>query len=210
MPALYGPIDNLHATLAKMFETVASRFEIPPTDTSVKSEDVQVNENYKVRVYHPPGATGHDPLGIYIHGGGWVLCDLDTEDAICRLISKTMNMVLVSVDYRLAPKHKFPAALDDCIDAFEWAISNASKLGVRDTKVTVMGGSAGGNLAIGSVLKLFDEGKGAPISGVIALVPATIHPDVVPADLKSKHTAYEENANLTLNTKSAMMEFWGK
>tara|TARA_R110002003_G_scaffold111_1_gene9406 strand:- start:9071 stop:9748 length:678 start_codon:yes stop_codon:yes gene_type:complete len=211
MPLLYGPtVENLYTTLAKMGETIVSRFEIPPMDTSVKSEDIQINGNYKVRVYHPPGATGNDHLGLYLHGGGWTLGDLDIEDALCRLVSKTVNMVLVSVDYRLAPKHKYPAALDDCVHAFEWAIANASKLGVRDTKVTIIGGSAGANLALGSALRLIDEGKGAPISGVIAQVPATIHPDAVPASLREKYISMEENADLSLATRSSMLAFWSE
>jgi versiconal hemiacetal acetate esterase len=149
-------------------------------------------------------------LGLYYHGGGWVLCDLNSEDAICRLISTTMKMVIVSVDYRLVPKHKFLAALEDYVDAFDWAIANAAKLGVRDTKVTLIGGSASGNLAIRRALKLIDEYKGAPISEVIALVPVTILPDAVPTDLKSKHTSYEDNTKMTLSTKSAMLEFWSE
>jgi versiconal hemiacetal acetate esterase len=210
MPLLHGPVENLCAGYNKMIETIVGKFEIPPTDTSIRTEDIQVSENYKVRVYHPPGATGNDPLGIYIHGGGWTICDLDSEDAICRTISKSINIVLVSVDYRLGPEHKFPAALDDCVDAFSWALTNYSKLGISKSNVVIIGGSAGGNLAIGSALKLIDEGKGAPISGVVALVPVTIHPDVVPDHLKHKFTAYEENAELTLNTKSAMLEFWSE
>jgi versiconal hemiacetal acetate esterase len=96
------------------------------------------------------------------------------------------------------------------VHAFEWAIANASKLGVRDTKVTIIGGSAGANLALGSALRLIDEGKGAPISGVIAQVPATIHPDAVPASLREKYTSMEENADLSLATKSSMLAFWSE
>jgi len=208
MPLLYGPVDNLYSGLAKIFGAIMSKFEIPPADLSVTSEDIQIDEHYKVRVYHPPGATGNDPLMIYLHGGGWVLCDLETEDAICRLISKTMNIVLVSVDYRLAPKHKFPAALDDCVSAFDWSVANASNLGVQNTNVVIMGGSAGGNLAFGCALRLIEQGKGDHIGGLVALVPVTIHPDAVPPKWKDKYTAYEENADLTMNTKSAMLEFW--
>jgi versiconal hemiacetal acetate esterase len=78
------------------------------------------------------------------------------------------------------------------------------------TNVVIIGGSAGGNLAIGSALKLIDEGRGASISGVVALVPITVHPDVVPENLKHLHTACEENAELTINSRSAMLAFWGE
>jgi len=210
MPIINGPIENLYKDHDKMMETISAKFEIPAIDTSIKAEDIRVNENFKVRVYHPPGATGDSPMGIYIHGGGWTLCDLESEDDICRMISKMINMVLVSVDYRLGPQHKFPAALNDCVDAFDWALAGASKLGARMTNVVIIGGSAGGNLAIGSALKLIDEGRGASISGVVALVPVTVHPDVVPENLKHLHTAYEENAELTINSKSAMLAFWGE
>lgn len=210
MPLLHGPVENLYVGLNTMIETIVGKLEIPPTDTSITTEEIQVNANYKVRVYRPPGATGNESLGIYLHGGGWTLCDLDSEDAICRMISKSLNMVLVSVDYRLGPQHKFPAALNDCVDAYQWALENATKLGVRKTNVVIIGGSAGGNLAIGSALKLIDEHKGDAISGVVALVPVTVHPDAVPEHLKPKYTAYEENAELTLTTKGAMLAFWGK
>ena len=136
--------------------------------------------------------------------------DLNGEDAQCRLIAKQCKMVLVSVDYRLAPKHKYPAALDDCTEAAKWALRNRDTLRANTAPITLIGASAGGGTAFSTALKLIDEGLAAQVAGVAAMVPVTVHPDAVPSDLKAKYTSYEEHAEHTVNTKSAMEAFFGK
>ena len=98
------------------------------------------------RLYRPSAEPGV-PLVIYLHGGGWVVGDLDTHDHVCRTIASKAGMAVLSVDYRLAPEHKFPAALDDAQAATIWAFENADVLGVDHARLAIAGDSAGGNLA---------------------------------------------------------------
>lgn len=99
-----------------------------------------------VRVYRPAGETAK-PLCVYFHGGGFVLCDLDSHDAIARALSARADCVVVSVDYRRAPEAPFPAAVDDAVAAVKWVASHAAELGGDATRIAVAGDSAGGNLA---------------------------------------------------------------
>lgn len=128
---------------------------------------------------------------------------VDQEDALCRFISKECQMTLLSVEYRLAPKYKCPTALDDCVDATLWALENLAA-----SQVVLVGASAGGNLAFGTALRLIDRGMADEVKGVVALVPVTIHPAAVPEEMKALYISYEEHAENTVNTKSAMMSFW--
>jgi versiconal hemiacetal acetate esterase len=187
-----------------------SKLTFPAPDLSVKTEDKKISEDVSVRIYTPPNYTGGKPAGLFIHGGGWVLGDLDGEDGCCRSVAKDAGVILVSVDYRLAPKHKFPAALDDCLLAYHWVLENASYLNTTPSKVFAIGGSSGGGLALGVALRLIDTGLGETVKGIVSLVPVTIHPDACPERLKSEFTSYNENAEYTVNTKSAMRAFFGK
>ncbi|XID74896.1 alpha/beta hydrolase [Alkanindiges sp. WGS2144] len=99
-----------------------------------------------VRHYQPEQGQGA-PLLVFYHGGGFVVGDLDTHDEACRLLCKHGKMHVLSVDYRLAPEHPAPAAVEDCIAALKWAKANAASLGADPAKVAVAGDSAGGNLA---------------------------------------------------------------
>ena len=103
----------------------------------------------KARHYVPPDTGGPHPLLVYYHGGGFVICDLDTHDAPCRLLCRYGGVHVLSIDYRLAPEHPFPAALDDCQAALRWAFEHVSELGADPDRIAVGGDSAGGNLATG-------------------------------------------------------------
>src|SRR5690348_1857958 len=101
-----------------------------------------------VRIYWPAGNDdGPLPMLAFFHGGGWVLCDLDTHDAICRALTNGAGCVTISVDYRLAPEHTFPAAPEDCYAATVWAAAHATELHGDAARLAVGGDSAGGNLA---------------------------------------------------------------
>ncbi|KAK5043139.1 hypothetical protein LTR13_000910 [Exophiala sideris] len=201
--------DNVFKGWEELLSKLVSKYDFPGPDTSVEVRDLQINDNgLTCRIYKPPNATGTESLGVYIHGGGWAMGDLNGEDAQCRLISKKCNMVLLSVDYRLAPKHKYPAALDDCTEAAKWALRSRRTLEANDAPITLIGASAGGGLAFSTALRLIDDGLAAQITGVAAMVPVTVHPNAVPSDQKAKYTSYEEHAEHTVNTKSAMEAFF--
>lgn len=99
------------------------------------------------RHYRPPGATGSAPLLVFFHGGGFVLGDLDSHDSACRLICRDADVHVLAIDYRLAPEHPAPAAVDDAYAAYRWAREHAAELGADSRRVAVGGDSAGGCLA---------------------------------------------------------------
>ena len=122
-----------------------------------------------VRIY-TPDAPGPRPLIAYFHGGGFVFCSLDTHDNTCRRLANATGATVVSVDYRLAPEHPFPAAADDCLAATRWVHAHADELGGDAARLAVAGDSAGGNLAAGTALMARDTG-GPPIRFQLLVYP---------------------------------------
>lgn len=112
-----------------------------------------------LRVYTPPGPRPH-PVLVYFHGGGWVTGDLDSSDTRCRILADWARCLVVSVDYRLAPEHPFPAAADDSFAATTWVAEHAAELGADPRRIAVGGDSAGGNLA--AVVALMARDRGGP------------------------------------------------
>jgi acetyl esterase len=151
-----------------------------------------------VRIYTPK-ASGPLPLVAYYHGGGWVIGTLDTHDAACRHLAKRAGAVVVSVDYRLAPEHKFPAAVEDCYAATCWMASHAATLGGDPKRLVVAGDSAGGNLAAAVSLMARDRGTPA-IAWQLLVYPVT--------DFSYDTRSYRENADGYLLTRDAMVWFW--
>jgi len=122
-------------------------------------------------VYTPEGA-GPFPVVVYFHGGGWVIADRKVYDGGARGIAKQANAVVISVDYRRAPEAKFPAAWDDALGSYKWALGNASKFKGDPKKVALAGESAGGNLALATAIAARDAGLPKP-SHVLAVYPVT-------------------------------------
>ena len=113
-----------------------------------------------VRIYRPIGSAETDilPAQVYFHGGGWVIGDLDSHDWVCRMVANMAHCAVASVDYRLAPEHRFPAAFDDSLAACEWVAANADRLGIDPARLSVGGDSAGGNLAAAVAVAVRDRG----------------------------------------------------
>ncbi len=153
----------------------------------------------RLRVYRPQG-NGPFSLLVFFHGSGFVLCSLDTHDGMCRNLCAGAGCVVVSVDYRLAPEHKFPAPLDDCLFATRWAAQHAAELSADGSRVAVAGDSAGGNLAAATALRLRDEG-GPVLRGQLLIYPVT--------DYYTPGTpSYRENAEGYGLTRDTMRWFW--
>lgn len=115
-----------------------------------KSEDRAIdgpNGAIPLRIYTPRESAEALPVLMDFHGGGWVIGDLDTHDNMCRSLANDADVIVVAVDYRLAPEHKFPAGINDCIAATEWVHNNAADIGANPDKLAVTGDSAGGNMA---------------------------------------------------------------
>jgi acetyl esterase len=151
-----------------------------------------------LRLYRP-SAGGTLPVLVFFHGGGWVVGDIETHDTICRHLANRAECVVVSVDYRLAPEHKFPAAVEDCLAASAWVADNAATIGVDAERLAVGGDSAGGNLA--AVVSLMARDLGAPrISYQLLIYPAT--------DAAMRHDSVARFAEGHVLTRSTMRWFY--
>jgi acetyl esterase len=150
-----------------------------------------------VRIYRPDGE--NLPILVYGHGGGFVFCDLDSHDELCRNIANRVPAVVVSVAYRLAPEHRWPAAADDFHAATQWAADNAARLGGDPNRIVVGGDSAGGNLAAVTALKNRDLG-GPPLAAQLLLYP------LLAADFGGE--SYRLFGRGYYNPKTALQWYW--
>lgn len=152
-----------------------------------------------VRIYRPlEEPDGALPGIVYFHGGGWVLCDLDSHDGACRRLANAIGAVVVSVDYRLAPEHEFPAAAEDAHAATTWVAEHAHDLGVDPARLAVAGDSAGGNLAAAVALMARDRG------GPALAFQLLVYPVIDSTATANDHPSKTENATGYLLTTSQM------
>lgn len=153
------------------------------------------------RLYRPHDirlVEGLAPALVFFHGGGWVIGNLETHDVACRALAHAGGLIVISVDYRLAPEHKFPAAVDDALTATQWVADNARSLGIDAARLSVGGDSAGGNLAAVVALAARD-GKGPALAGQVLIYPAT--------DFAMAHPSHSEPETSVLLTHSVIRWF---
>ncbi len=149
------PLDEARKVPYQMIELGCPEEEVAQVDTRVIPGSVQI----PVRVYRPSLATDL-PVLMFFHGGGFVICNLDTHDRTCRSLANASGCVVVSVDYRLAPEHKFPAAAEDAYSATRYVAEHASEFGIDPRRIAVGGDSAGGTLA--TVVAMMARDRGGP------------------------------------------------
>lgn len=152
-----------------------------------------------VRIYWPVDGTSGLAVVVFFHGGGFTLCNLDTHDRMCRDLCRDANAVVVSVDYRLAPEHPYPAAVEDAYAAVCWAADHAHELGGDAARLSVAGDSTGGNLAAVAALVARDRG-GPSIAFQLLIYPVT--------DSRMATPSYRENGEGFFLTREHMRWYW--
>jgi len=144
-------------------------------------------------------ATNGRPVAMFFHGGGWVMGSIETHDNICRRMANEAKCIVISVEYRLAPDHKYPAALDDCCAATRWALDRYEEYGGDPKRLIVTGDSAGANLAAAVCLRARDE-SGPSLAGQVLVYPITDHNFETPS--------YNDNGDGYMLTRDTMCWFW--
>jgi acetyl esterase len=191
------PIDKLRAGDVARFTTGVPRVEV----ASVTQRDMPGPAGpMALRIYRP-SIDDNLPVIVFFHGSGFVICNLDSHDLICRQLCKASGAIVVSVDYRLAPEHKFPAAADDCLAATRWVGEHAREFGGDPTRLALAGDSAGGNLAAVTALRVRDQG-GPSIRAQLLVYPVTDHPS-------APKPSYKERGEGFGLTDTTMRWFWG-
>ena len=177
-----APLDTLSPVDARAASALGRPIVQPDPRQMKRVEDLHApapHGKIPLRLYVPNSAPARPAALVFYHGGGWTIGDLDGYDVLCRQIADESGMAVISVDYRLAPEHKFPAAVIDAIAATEWIAAHAAKLGIDPAKLFVGGDSAGGNLA--AVVSIHARDQGEPmIAGQVLIYPSVdarmIHP----------------------------------
>lgn len=192
------PMHTLTPEIAREFYRARRNTTQPDAPVVATVQDHCVTANgvaFNVREYQPLGREAGQLTGalVYLHGGGWTIGDLDTHDVLCRSLCSQAGLVVISVDYRLAPEHPFPAAYDDALAAFQWVGANAALLGIDTARIAVGGDSAGGNLAAAVSLAL--RGQTVRPAYQLLIYPATDMRRVAPS-----HTSNGEGYLLTRDT----------
>jgi len=180
-----------------------SRRTRKPGEWAVDARDIAIPGPagaLRARLYRPlTGGAGSLPALLYFHGGGWCIGDVDTHDPVCRQLAEQAGSAVLSLDYRLAPEHRFPAAVEDCVAAVEFAAREGRGLGIDPARLAVGGDSAGGNLA--AVAALAARDAGIALKGQVLIYPAT--------DFVGGTPSHQDYAEGFLLTRDAVAWFSG-
>ncbi len=173
----------------------------PGLPNEVETREVEVTPHLSARLYTPPDRTSPMPLLVYLHGGGWVAGSVATLDPFCRLLSKAAGLMVASVEYRLAPEHPYPAALEDTLAAVDWAAEHAAEFGGDPSRLAIGGDSAGANLAAVAANRLCAQPDSPSLRALLLLYPVSDHPS-------ANHPSYTENATGYGLEANGMRWFW--
>ena len=196
------PISSVPVATIRASDATRYKVGVPP-DAVHSTQDRWIagpRGDIRIRIYRPDAAEGH-AVTVFFHGSGFVICSIESHDDMCRQICRRAHCVVVSVDYRLAPEHKFPAGPDDCLAATRWVAAHALEIGADASRLAVAGDSAGGTMAAVTALRARDDG-GPMIRAQLLLYPVTDHVSV-------QRPSYEERASGYGLTRDAMVWFWG-
>jgi acetyl esterase len=188
------------AEMVAQFVAMPEYSGVRAEDRAISVADAAGGREIAVRVYRPAAGDGPWPVVVFFHGGGFVVCTLETHDPYCRALSAEAGVMVVSVDYRLAPENKFPAGVEDGLAATEWVLAHAGELGGNGSRVFVAGDSAGGTIAAVAALLLRNKGV-TGLAGQILIYPVTAPYDPPTA-------SYLEMAEGYGLTRKGMMWFW--
>ena len=191
------PTDAVKALLGKDGKSAAKDPAVSSTDRTIPGPAGAL----PVRIYTPKSGVGPFPVVVYYHGGGWVIADKDVYDGGARALSKLANAVVVSVDYRQGPEHKFPAAHDDAYAAYQWTLRNAASIKGDPKRVAVAGESAGGGLAVATAIMARDMRAQMPLA-IVSVYPI--------AGTDTMTASYVENANAKPLNRPMMNWFFDK
>jgi acetyl esterase len=157
-----GDLAVARALMSDSHAVMGARISVPTKDFTIPGPDGPLRTRH-----YRPAVDERAPLLVFFHGGGFVVGDIESHDGLCRMICRDAAIHVLSVDYRLAPEHTAPAAVDDCVAAYRWALGHAAELGVDASRIGVGGDSAGGNLAATVALRSRDEGIAQPVLQVL-------------------------------------------
>lgn len=202
--ALPGPrLWELDAPAARAMAAATRGVADVPTGPIAVARDLAMpapdGGHIPLRLFNARVDRGAGPVVLFFHGGGWVLGDLDSYEPVCAEIARRLDMPVVSVGYRLAPEHPWPAAPDDCEAAARWVASAPADLGLSPTALVLAGDSAGGNLAIVTAMALRDAAAAVPVAAQWAIYPAT--------DMVTQYASFAEFGDAYLLTRESMTWF---
>ncbi len=202
------PTHTLSPQEARLLYRERRSFAQPAAPAVAEVRDLQAESIHgavPLRLFRPvlskeqePDASNGLPVLVYFHGGGWLMGDLDTHDTLCRELANGSGCAVVSVDYRMGPEHRFPAAVDDCLAATYWVHRQADVLGLDPTRIAVGGDSAGGNLAAVVAIAARDAGD-LPLQFQLLIYPAT--------DMRRSAPSHASNGQGYLLTSDTMAYF---
>ncbi len=205
------PLPDGRRNFAELIEPLTESPEVG----AVEDRAIEVGAHeVPVRIYRPAGLAGPaapGPAGaaaparegtvVFLHGGGWVFGDLRSHDGMCRSLTRLSGLTTMAVDYRRAPEHPFPAAVDDAVGVIRWLAGHGGEIGMAARPLAVAGDSSGGNLAAAAALVLRDAGD-SPLAFLGLLYPAT--------DPAMTTASYEENADDPFLSRDEMVWYWSQ